>query len=49
MFLTPKVVKSPDEANRILSEKRQTQPVPAPVPQAPPSEPPGEIRLYQVN
>jgi general secretion pathway protein D len=49
VFLTPKVVKSPDEANRILSEKRQTQPVPAPVPQAPPSEPPGGIRLYQVN
>ena len=48
VFLTPRVVKSPDEANRILSEKRQTQPVPAPVPQAPPSEPPG-IRLYQVN
>jgi general secretion pathway protein D len=49
VFLTPKVVKSPDEANRILSEKRQTQPIPAPVPQAPPSEPPGGIRLYQVN
>jgi type II secretory pathway component GspD/PulD (secretin) len=49
VFLTPRVVKSPDEANRILSEKRQPQPAPAPVPQAAPSEPPGGIRLYQVN
>ena len=49
VFLTPRVVKSPDEANRILSEKRQPQTAPAPVPQAPPSEPPGGIRLYQVN
>ena len=47
VFLTPKVVKNPTEADRILSEKRQTQPVPAPVP-SPPSAPP-EIRLYQVN
>jgi general secretion pathway protein D len=49
VFLTPKVVKSPDEANRILSEKRQTQPVPAPIPAPPSAAPGGEIRLYQVK
>jgi hypothetical protein len=49
VFLTPKVVKSPEEANRILSEKRQTQPVPAPIPTPEQAAPGGEIRLYQVN
>jgi general secretion pathway protein D len=49
VFLTPRVVKNPAEADRLMSDKRQQQPVPAPAPQAAPSEPPGGIRLYQVN
>jgi general secretion pathway protein D len=49
VFLTPRVVKNPAEADRLLSEKRLQQPVPAPVAPDQPAASPGEIRLYQVN
>jgi general secretion pathway protein D len=49
VFLTPKVVKNPEEADRLLLEKKQTQPQPVEKTPNAVKEPPNAIKEKEIN
>ena len=49
VFLTPRVIKNPEEANRLISEKRETSPQNPPPSSIPEKLKEGEIKLYKGN